>query len=132
MVLSQNIIAAMESNPVSGIAPRTGYLPCALQPFGCTGNFAPERVTVVLPDSTKLGLCANFRRHTQMVNEAPDGAEVKRFFNWMIDKFQSANPDRVRGASLADAPIHIAVLSDTTATPAPRRRGRPARAAVTA
>jgi hypothetical protein len=96
MGLSKNILAAIDKNPVT-VPVQAGSIPCALQPFGCSGMVSPDRVVVWLADGTGLGNCPNYVRHTAIVREAGPGSEAQKVFSWLIGQFQKANPGRVRG-----------------------------------
>jgi hypothetical protein len=95
-ISTSKVMKAIEQFPVLPQAPE-GATPCALAAFGCTGTVAPDRIVAILPDGTKLGNCANYLRHTQIVREAGAGSEPQRLFTWLIAQFQKANPGRVRG-----------------------------------
>lgn len=94
--LSTTVLKAMDTFQVTPAADPNA-IPCALQPFGCTGTVAPDRVVVILPDGTRLGNCARFQEHTRIVREAGPGSEPQRLFTWLIGQFQKANPGRQRG-----------------------------------
>jgi hypothetical protein len=105
VVTAKSLGKLMEAHPIQ-IPAQTGSVPCALQPFGCTGMVASERITV-LTDEGGLGACANWRRHTELVRSAGPGSEVQQVFTWLIGQFQSANPGRVRGSTEPIVPVDL-------------------------
>lgn len=105
MVTAKVLNKLMEANPIQ-IPAQTGSVPCALQPYGCTGMVAANRITI-LTDEGGLGACANWRRHTDLVRAAGPGSEVQKVFTWLIGQFQAANPGRVRGSSEPIVPVDL-------------------------
>jgi hypothetical protein len=97
MVTAKVLSKLVDSHPIQ-IPAKTGSIPCALAPFGCTGFVAADRI-VVYTDAGPLGNCANWRRHTELVRTAGPGSEVQKVFSWLIGQFQASNPSRVRGST---------------------------------
>lgn len=89
MALAQNILDAIESNPV--IAPRGGN-PCVMAPWGCQGTLPDDRLVAILADGTKVGTCADYVTHTNIVRSAGRGSEAQTIFNWVVNTYKALNP----------------------------------------
>lgn len=117
MTLSKSLLNAIEGTDF--VQRASNSIACAMEPFGCNGQIAPERIQVELADGTVAGLCANYLLHGRIAKEAGAGSEPQMLFTFLIQAFQIANPARVKGDK---SPINRWVQQPVEAAPAKRGR----------
>jgi hypothetical protein len=98
--MSKNLTQAINANPRTNVAPRDGWLPCALP--GCDGTYDPRRAVVRFADGELAAVCGAVDVHTRLARASKSTAATLSFF---IRSYRVHNADRPIGASLDDSPI---------------------------